>query len=115
MPKVNLDALAVAVGRAVARQRMRCGLTQEEVAERLGVGNAAISRIERGVVMPNVARLVEFAAVFGCEASMLLAEASPNPDDQAERISHLLEALDGADRQLVVEWVERLAERLRQG
>lgn len=115
MLKTDLNELAIAVGRTVARQRMRRGLTQEEVAERLGVGNEAVSRIERGIVMPNVARLVEFAAIFGCEAAELLTEARPSPNDQASRISQLLSTLDRADRQFVMEWVERLTERLRQG
>jgi transcriptional regulator with XRE-family HTH domain len=106
------EGLAGAVGRAIARQRIRSGLTQEEAAERLGVGNEAVSRIERGVVMPNIARLVEFATIFGCDAAELLTEVSPRPDDQANRISHLLMTLAPADRQLIMEWVERLAGRL---
>ncbi|MBV7515889.1 helix-turn-helix domain-containing protein, partial [Pseudomonas sp. PDM25] len=52
------------VGRAIAKQRSRRGLTQEEVAERLGVGNEAVSRIERGIVMPNIERLLELAGIF---------------------------------------------------
>ncbi|MGS0735065.1 MULTISPECIES: helix-turn-helix transcriptional regulator [unclassified Pseudomonas] len=56
--------MAGVVGRAIAKQRIRSGLTQEEVAERLGVGNEAVSRIERGVVIPNIGRLLEFAALF---------------------------------------------------
>lgn len=104
--------LAEVVGRAIARQRTRAGLTQEEVAERLGVGNEAVSRIERGIVIPNIARLFELAAIFGCEAAELLTESSPRPDDQAARISRLLTPLDPADRHLVMEMVDRLAERL---
>lgn len=107
--------LAEAVGRAIARQRVRAGLTQEEVAERLGVGNEAVSRIERGIVIPNIARLFDFASIFGCEATELLSEASPRADDQASRISRLLASLNQADRQLLVDMVERLSGRLRQG
>jgi transcriptional regulator with XRE-family HTH domain len=104
--------LAVVVGRAVARQRTRAAMTQEEVAERLGVGNEAVSRIERGVVIPNITRLVELAAIFNCEAAELLTESSQRPDDQAARISRLLTSLNQTDRQLVMELVERLTERL---
>jgi transcriptional regulator with XRE-family HTH domain len=114
MRKGNLKGLAGTVGRAIARQRMRNELTQEEVAERLGVGNEAVSRIERGIVMPNIARLVEFAAIFGCDAAELLTETSPRPNDQANRISRLLAALEPADRQLILEWIEQLAARLGQ-
>jgi len=113
MAEINQKQLADTVGRAISKQRVRSGLTQEAVAERLGVGNEAVSRIERGVVMPNITRLLEFAEIFGCEAAELLSEVSPLVDDQASRISHLLGALDQADRQLVVELVERLVNRLK--
>ncbi|WP_330220790.1 helix-turn-helix domain-containing protein [Pseudomonas frederiksbergensis] len=37
----------------------------EVEAERLGVGNEAVSPIERGIVMPGIERLVELASIFG--------------------------------------------------
>ncbi|MDR3322668.1 MAG: helix-turn-helix transcriptional regulator [Zoogloeaceae bacterium] len=113
MRKTDLKNLADTVGCAIARQRVRSGLTQEEVAERLGVGNEAVSRIERGVVMPNIARLVEFATIFDCDAAELLTESSPRPDDQANRIRRLLASLASDDRALLMEWMERLVERLQ--
>ncbi|MBU4626641.1 helix-turn-helix transcriptional regulator [Pseudomonas fluorescens] len=113
--KTDQKGLAEAIGRAIARQRMRAGLTQEEVAERLGVGNEAVSRIERGIVIPNIIRLFDFASIFGCEATELLSESSPLPDDQASRLSQLLVALNQSDRQLLVEVIDRLSERLARG
>jgi len=58
MAQVNLDELAYLIRRAKAKQRLESGLTQEQVAEMLGTGNEAVSRMERGPVMPTVARLV---------------------------------------------------------
>lgn len=112
MIAIDQRQLAAVVGRAISRQRIRCGLTQEEVAERLGVGNEAVSRIERGVVIPNIARLLEFAMIFGCDVAQLLTDASYRPEDQASRISQLLHPLTSSDRQLVMEVVERLTIRL---
>ncbi|MDR0325313.1 MAG: helix-turn-helix domain-containing protein [Oscillospiraceae bacterium] len=40
------------IGESVARIRKRCGLTQANVAESLGVSDSAISRIERGECIP---------------------------------------------------------------
>jgi transcriptional regulator with XRE-family HTH domain len=114
MHKVDQTYLSEMVGRTIARQRVRSGLTQEEVAERLGIGNEAVSRIERGIVAPNIARLFNFASIFGCEAAELLMEASPRADDQASRVSHLLAPLSQADRLLVMEVLERLSARLQQ-
>lgn len=107
------NAIAEAVGKAIANRRIRYGLTQDEVAERLGIGNEAVSRMERGLVVPNIARLYDFATIFNCAASELLNEASPRVDDQATRISRLLNSLENADRQLLMEMIERFSERLR--
>lgn len=102
MAGIDQKALAVSVGRAHARQRVRSGLTQDEVAERLGVGNEAITRIEQGAVIHNIARLYDFVAIFSCEASDLLSEGCPRANDQGHRLSRLIEDLDEADRKLVV-------------
>jgi transcriptional regulator with XRE-family HTH domain len=112
MRKVDMEQLAGVVGRAIARQRMAANLTQEQVAEQLGIGNEAVSRIERGVVMPTIGRLVELAEIFQCETSDLLTEASNRSSDQANYLIRLLSKLSHNDRTMVVEIVERLAARL---
>ena len=54
MTEIHQQQLAGRVGRAISKQRIRCGLTQEEVAERLGVGNEAVSHIEREIGRAHV-------------------------------------------------------------
>ena len=112
MPKNEVMKLADVVGRAIARQRMRCKLSQEEVAEKLGIGSEAVSRIERGKVMPNIERLAELAMIFGCETAELLTESSSRSEDQARRLNDLLATLNTDDRQLVMGLVESLVARL---
>lgn len=112
MTEIDQNYLAGIVGQAIAKQRIRKGLTQEEIAERLGIGNEAVSRIERGVVIPNIARLLEFAAIFECSAAELLTEVSPRSDDQARRLYDLLSTLNTDDRQLVMGVLESLVDRL---
>lgn len=114
MSKSDSKQLAEVVGQAIARQRTRCKLSQEQVAERLGIGSEAVSRIERGVVMPNVERLVELATIFNCETADLLTEGSSRPADQARRLHDLLSRLEAPDRDLVMDVVERLVARLGQ-
>jgi len=41
MPGTEERRLAEGVGRAIAKRRGACGLTQEQVAERLGIGVVA--------------------------------------------------------------------------
>lgn len=113
MSKIDDKQLAHAVGRSIAAQRIRCGLTQEAVADKLDIGYEAVSRIERGVVMPNIARLVEFAEIFGCATADLLMETSPRPVDQANRIAQLLAPLTPSDREWIVKVIEDLSARLK--
>ena len=112
MPKSGTEDLAVAVGRAIAKQRVTSGLTQEQVAERLGIGLEAVSRMERGTVIPTVVRLIELADIFACDAADLLTEASSRSSDQASHLDRLMSRLSTADRTMLLEVFERLSTRL---
>lgn len=112
MSKTESKQLAELVGQAIAHQRARCKLSQEQVAEKLGIGSEAVSRIERGIVMPNIERLVELARVFDCETADLLTQGSSHPKDQARRLNELLSRLEASDRDFLMEVVERLVSRL---
>jgi DNA-binding XRE family transcriptional regulator len=61
------DALADARGmvRALARAREQAGLTQAEVAKRVGTTQSAIARLERAEALPNLSTLVKYATVVG--------------------------------------------------
>lgn len=101
--------LARAAGASIARMRAEAELTQEEVAERMDIGNEAVSRIERGVVTPTLSRLFEFADLFDCRVDKLLLEASDRDTDQAATIAHQLTGLSTMDRELVAGIVNQLA------
>ncbi|HDR8992202.1 MAG: helix-turn-helix domain-containing protein [Burkholderia contaminans] len=113
MDQEEAQALAECVGRAIARKRVEAGLTQEQVAEQLSLGREAIARIERGTSIPTIVRLAEFATLFGCATEELLTGASPRIDDQTLAIMRNLRELAPRDRQMLVEWVETFAQRLR--
>ena len=54
----------VSIGSVIARERRLRGVTQQELAERLGVSKAAVSKWEVGQSMPDVALLPRIAAYF---------------------------------------------------
>ena len=105
-------ALARSIGQAIAHRRSLAELTQEEVAEKLGLGNEAVSRLERGKATLSVVRLMELAELFGCEAADLLTETSVRVDDQARQLQQLLTRLNSDGRALGVGVVKQLSERL---
>lgn len=112
MPQAEEKRLPVAVARAIAKRRVASGLTQEQVAEHLGIGVEAVSRIERGVALPTVVRLGELAEIFQCNIADLVAETSSRATDQASHLTRLLSKLGSGDRAIVVEIVETLVSRL---
>ncbi|MCK3654820.1 transcriptional regulator [Pasteurellaceae bacterium Macca] len=111
MSKENLK-IGKQIGQTIAFYRQRMGLTQEELAEKLEIGNEAISRIERGVVIPSVPRLVEFADIFHCNTADLLVKSSSRHQDQAEYLLFLLNKVKESDRVLILEVVEKLVSHL---
>ncbi len=72
MTDINLELLAKSVGKAISHKRTQAGFTQEHVAEHLNIGMEAVSRMERGIVVPTVVRLAELAQLFGCELADFL-------------------------------------------
>ena len=112
MTNIKVELLAKSVGKAIGRQRQQAGLTQDQVAEHLNIGMEAVSRMERGIVVPTIARLAELAQLFECELADFLRETSPRPTEQGIVLGQKLARLDSADRALLLETFERLVERL---
>lgn len=100
------------IGRTIARKRKVAGYTQEEVAEKLGIGNEAFSRIERGLVSPGIYKLYILADLFQCGVETFLVESSRRPSDQAEHLSQMLMKNSAPDRAVIVSIVERLSQHL---
>ena len=112
MPSKN-SQLSKQVGLTIAKYRQQSGLTQNEVAEKLNIGYEAVSRMERGIVMPTVERLVELAEIFDCEAADLLTQSSNRIEDQAAQIKSLLTDLEEHDRSLLLDIITKLVDRLK--
>ncbi|MFM9928397.1 helix-turn-helix transcriptional regulator [Variovorax sp. H27-G14] len=113
MKKKIPDLDTKALGAAIAARRVGAKLSQEDVAEKLGIGQEAVSRTERGVVVPSLQRLSEFAFVFGCGVDELILPTSALPKDQAVWLSKRLGDLRPADRDLVMEVIEKICDRLK--
>lgn len=76
------EELAVTVGAAARVARARLGLTQADVAERVGIAMEVYSRMERGKVLPSVTTLRRLCQVLRIGADTLLGldgEALPLP------------------------------------
>ena len=54
--------------------RKRAGLSQEALAERLGVSRQAVSKWETGEALPETGKLATLAAALGVSVDWLLSE-----------------------------------------
>ena len=60
------------LGEALKEERLRCQMTQEFVAERLGVSRQAVSKWENGTTDPSTSNLLTLAKLYGMDAGALL-------------------------------------------
>ena len=104
--------LARRLGAAIAQRREKVGLTQEQVSEMLGIGNQAVSRMERGAVMPTMKRVFEFSGLFQCGADELILAASDREADQAAVIASVIANVPPRKRDAFMAIVKQLAELL---
>lgn len=102
------------IGKNIAALRKKCGLTQAQLGERLGVSNQAISKWEKGMNLPDVMLLPQIAKVFGTTIDRLF-EGCDAPMEEAsdERLVWILrEEYD--DATLIVRYPVEAAERMLQ-
>lgn len=72
------------LGEVLRAERTRCKMTQEFVAESLGVSRQAVSKWENGVADPSTANLLALAKLYGVSAEDLLKQvAEPRNDSEA--------------------------------
>ena len=64
------------VGSAVRAARRRAGVSQSELAERAGMSQPSIARLEKGVLSPTVITLDRIARALGAD---LVLDFEPQP------------------------------------
>lgn len=65
---------AKSLGEVIKRYRTQCKMTQEFVAESLGVSRQAVSKWESGASDPSTTNLMALAKLFGVTAEEILKE-----------------------------------------
>lgn len=102
-------SLTVELGKQIRERRKKLGLSQEELAEKLGVGHQALSRIEQGKMAPKMERLPLLAKSLKCSIADLFRFGEEESGDYTERISDLLASLPNKKREFIYEHLASLA------
>lgn len=64
--------------------RRREGISQEQLADRLGVTRQSVSKWESGAVMPELVKLISLSEMFGVSVDYLVKDYLEGPEDPAE-------------------------------
>jgi len=90
------------VAKHLAYLRKKCGLTQEELAEAIGVSRQAVSHWECGAAMPDVAVLLELSKLYEMTINEILES-----DVIAGKLENFeqLQRLSKEEAKALYEWV----------
>ena len=76
------------MSKSIIMQRKKRGLTQEELAEKLDVSSAAVSKWERGISIPDISMVCKMADCFEISVDELLGRTNcllPEEEKYSER------------------------------
>ena len=73
------EILRRSLGEVLKDHRMRCSMTQEFVAEALGVSRQAVSKWENGTADPSTSNLLKLARLYGISPEDLIRAVQTEP------------------------------------
>ena len=75
--RAEKNAVKRSLGQVLKEHRSRCKMTQEFVAESLGVSRQAVSKWENGTSDPSTSNLFALAKLYGVTVEELLRDVQP--------------------------------------
>ena len=75
------------LGQRIREQRLRCGLSQEQVAEAVGVSRQAVAKWENDQSAPATGNLFRLAALFGTTVDLLLPVQEGKGTDSTRQVN----------------------------
>ena len=80
----------IKIGRFIAECRRSVGLTQMQLAEKLGITDKAVSKWERGIAMPDTSIMLELCDILGISVNELLSGEKINMENNNQKNEQLL-------------------------
>ncbi|MDE6747708.1 MAG: helix-turn-helix transcriptional regulator, partial [Lachnospiraceae bacterium] len=98
--------MEIQIGKVIRELRIRNKVTQEMLAEHIGVTAQAVSKWESGVNLPDITMLSGFASYFGVTADYLLYGEPEVTEDETRILNEVMERkgrgdIDGAIEKLM--------------
>jgi transcriptional regulator with XRE-family HTH domain len=97
-----------AIGKNISKKRKQLGLTQAQLAEKLGVETETLSRIERGKNIPSLSTLEKISTHLSISVAEMLVDPLKNNENDIFVIAGLLSELSSEDRSFVVALIKKI-------
>lgn len=95
-------------GAIVAERRRLLGISQETLAERVGISQESLSRMEQGYIAPRFERLQLFADALGCSIADLF-RVQIGTSEWATTVEQIISPLSDCEQKEIVEVVAKIA------
>ncbi len=79
----------MSLGERIKEQRKNCGMSQEKVAELVGVSRQAVTKWETDQSAPSTENLFKLAEIFGTSVDLLIKTDEPSTATPAEQIYYM--------------------------
>lgn len=97
------------IGERIREERKKCGLSQAELGEKVGISASHVGLIERGERGVTVSNLIKFVNIFGVSMDYLLRDSLYITDEILEKqICNMMENLALRDKQIIIEVIKVL-------
>ena len=98
----KIKALAEIVGHNIQFMRKKRNLTQEVLAEMVGIGQQSLSRMEKGRIALRLERLQDFAEALDCMIVDLFKETSIEDDEPIFALKAVMQPLSKDSQRAVI-------------
>lgn len=109
-PRITGATLSIVVGKNMQARRKQMGITQNQLAQELGIEVETVSRYERGILAPSFPQLEKICKVFNVAAWVLFSDGTDAPGAQDMTIVELFKGLSTRDRDFIRSYVQAYAE-----
>ena len=95
----------IVLGRNIRAERKKQSMTQEQLAEKAGITENYLGKIERAETTPSLETTVSIAAALGVTVDQLLYGAEQSPEHQLIASMMMLNGLDEVEKRRFMDFL----------
>ncbi len=98
------------VGKVISQRRKRLALTQAQVAEKIGIEQESLSRIEKGITGLKFSRLEDLASVLECTVADFFRNEENSNEEMCSILFEKIDKLSQSEGRFYLEVMEAVLE-----